>query len=162
MSEHSYFQLAANELIKARPQDFTINIAEVEAKSAAVRKQRLKDSPPKQTPPRRELEQLLAKRYQLGQDTIHSKTRVTNDTDSVRHCEKLIDGYLKAKKACVASQLLGQERFLESRLVATESELKDAQAKSKDSLRNHQACVQALSSFDGADRIAELQAELGL
>jgi hypothetical protein len=162
MSEHSYFQLAANELIKARPQDFTINVAEVEAKNAAVRKQRLKDSPPKQTPPRRELEQLLAKRYQLGQDTTHSKTRVTNDLNNVLHIEGLIDGFLKAKKACVVSGLLGQERWIESRIVTSEAELKDAQAKSKDSLRNHQACVQALNSWDGQARIAELQAELGL
>jgi hypothetical protein len=158
----NYFSLAVKAEHLKNPDFMVVDIAAIEASAKKTREERAAQNPPAAVPARVEYNKLRQTLYSLTENVKHSGVRLSNDTDSVRHFEKLIDGYLKAKKACTKAALLGQERFLEARLVATESELKDAQAQLKGSQRNNTACVSALSNFEGHARLEELKAELGL
>ena len=165
MSEHNYFGLAAKELIKNRPQDFIVTadtVKEVEAGAKKHRAVMAKLNPAKPTPARVEYEALRRKLYGLQQDEKNLEIRVTNEAGNVAHCLNLISDFLRAKKAAIADNRLGDERSYENRLVIAEGELQEARERLVKQQKYHAGAVRDLRNFDGHDRIAELQTELGI
>ena len=160
--QENYFSLAVKAEHLKNPDFMKVDVAQIEAGAKKHRAVMAKLNPAKPIPARVEYEALRRKLYNLQEAAKHSEVRLTNDAGTVSHCLTLISGFLKSKKVAAAESQLGQERWLESRLVATEADLATAQARLIDSQRNNDAVVRELSNFDGHDRIAELQTELAL
>jgi len=162
MSEHNYFGLAAKVAINKRPEDFIVNVAEVEAKCAKTRKERAVLNQPEAVPARVEYNKLRQTLFNLIAEAKNTEIRTTHQTAEVRHIETVISDLLRNKKVSTAELRLGDERSYEHRLVVAESELKAAREALVDWQRANSAAARNLANFDGKARLAELQTELGL